>query len=570
MRYISLIGTGILLCIYQLFFYQTAFGLGWLLFFIPCALYLLLTHEKNTNTLFTIAVLSLAGVFFTLASLTGSTFGQMITITTAVFFTLFAVFLAKIKKPFSWSILTSIFSFPITALVGSLYIWQRYRWHQMHKSGMWSTCIPYIRGIGIAIPILWILIALFRNADPIYNIAATTVLDVVWARLFLTLLLGALFLFVGYTQISSLPQSEQPKKHFSNGLMAELSVFFGAISIIIGTFIAVEVKYLFLRVPEEKLAQIVHIAGYTYSQYVTKGFFELIGAVAVVGITLFYARLRTKGQQIENRMVRLLTIVVGVEIILLIVSAFGRLELYVASHGLSLARSYGGIFLVTLLLLTLYQEAELLLPLRPRQRFILFFLPIVIGVISISSIPIEKIIVLRYPPTVNGTVDYYYLSRMSTNAAVAWPLVISWAKQTAQNTANKSTWFDNDYTDVYWAQQSLGSLVRTIEKTYLTFGSAHEIWQNNIACSTCHPYELGIFAETKKISDLPQYWKMRRGWQAFNLADYQAFRLIQQHPDMAKDITQTLVLLEKITKRFPENWERHVSYDRKTEPLFLE
>ncbi|KKU44898.1 MAG: hypothetical protein UX62_C0046G0025, partial [Microgenomates group bacterium GW2011_GWA2_46_7] len=113
--------------------------------------------------------------------------------------------------------------------------------------------------------------------------------------------------------------------------------------------------------------------------------------------------------------------ILGLEFVVFISSIFRRVWLYQSYHGLTLARLYGLVLLTwvvgmmaTMGLRYLYQN------MRWVKVEIAWMVIVVFGSITLNM----ESLIIQDPPTVNGRVDYVYLSRLSGQeiAHINWEL----------------------------------------------------------------------------------------------------------------------------------------------------
>src|SRR3989344_985306 len=146
-----------------------------------------------------------------------------------------------------------------------------------------------IRGIIVAVPVLFIFILLFSSADLIFqkylfqlweiNIDEETVARAVLVFLFTLLLIGV------YSYTFRAPEkadSEEEQNHSFHLSSIETSIVFGSVNALFLIFIILQLTYLFGGDSN------ITLQGFTYAEYARKGFFELI-AVSVISLLLLLA-----------------------------------------------------------------------------------------------------------------------------------------------------------------------------------------------------------------------------------------------------------------------------------------
>ena len=238
-----------------------------------------------------------------------------------------------------------------------------------------NAVAPVARGLGIAIPIVILFVALFAGADAVFARVAQGALHpdlrlgdlptrgsltivvawlaaglfAMWATLLPTIEAGPIEGWptptAGWT-----PPAERP----IGAGTTEAFVVLGAVDAIFALFVGLQVAYLFGG--HDTLA----VAGLTYSDYARRGFFELV-IVAVLAVSLVVIVDRIVGRRSRA--------VVGTSVVLLafttvvLASAFVRLRLYQDAYGWTELRFY---VLTTILFLAFALVATVVLLLRDR------------------------------------------------------------------------------------------------------------------------------------------------------------------------------------------------------------
>jgi hypothetical protein len=209
---------------------------------------------------------------------------------------------------------------------------------------------PYARGLGIALPIVVLFVALFAGADAVFARVAADALhpDIrlgdLPARASLALMVawlcaGLLAVWVDVLSPATGPGSTGPVEGWplpagvrpAPSGTTEALVVLAAVDALFAVFVALQVAYLFGG------HDTLSVAGMTYSDYARRGFFELV-VVAVLAIGLVVA--------IDRAVRRRSRAVLGASIVLVgltgvvLASAFLRLRLYQQAYGWTELRFY--------------------------------------------------------------------------------------------------------------------------------------------------------------------------------------------------------------------------------------
>ena len=203
-----------------------------------------------------------------------------------------------------------------------------------------------LRGVLIAVPILFVFGALLVNADAAYAALVGRLFrweaDVVASHIFLTGLFG--WLAAAYL---SAPRRwrRAPARAAEHGVRLgaiEAATVIALVDALFLSFILVQARYLF-----GGAEHVLATAGLTFAEYARRGFFEL---VAVSALALPLMILLVSGTRTEtDRQRHIQRILVGVLIgllLLMMASALRRMWLYQAEYGLTLARLHATALMV--------------------------------------------------------------------------------------------------------------------------------------------------------------------------------------------------------------------------------
>ncbi|MFA5634251.1 MAG: DUF4173 domain-containing protein, partial [Candidatus Dojkabacteria bacterium] len=213
----------------------------------------------------------------------------------------------------------------------------------LHKvSNNRKTLSQVLRGIAMAIPIIFLFILLFSSADLIFQkyISDLITIDIQAETVFrLVLILIVTLLFIGaYSYVFQdskekiVPELEG-RKHLIGKI--ESSVVFSSINILFFLFILVQLTYLFGGESN------ISVQGFTYAEYARRGFFELI-TVAVLSLLLLlsFEKYVVRNGKIHTLEFKILSTSMIVQVIVIMVSAFTRLLLYERAYGFTTLRLY--------------------------------------------------------------------------------------------------------------------------------------------------------------------------------------------------------------------------------------
>lgn len=252
-----------------------------------------------------------------------------------------------------------------------------------------------IVGILISIPIIIILISLLASADSVFNLTLVNffnnlgdaILQLFWILVIGYATAGILIFTGNANQDKNSPEkiNNEVKSGPILGIV-ESSIVLGSISAVFLFFVFIQIKYFF--------GGNVNIggAGFTYSEYARRGFNELnwvasISLIIVVILSLITHRDTAKQRKIFTGF----NLLVIVQVIIILVSAFQRLLLAIDWHGFSRLRVYPLVFMIWMAVLLI---GVAVLEMRQKEKFFTFAIVIAsIGFsVSICTMNVDGII----------------------------------------------------------------------------------------------------------------------------------------------------------------------------------
>jgi hypothetical protein len=227
---------------------------------------------------------------------------------------------------------------------------------------------PVGRGLVIAIPLVTIFAVLFASADPIFRHAMD---DLIGFRIDLGDLPGRVLFALGVAWLTGgllvvaatgLPAMEGASLGAASATpltrerilgVTEAIVVLGAVVLIVGLFVALQLAYLFGGLDT------LTAAGLTYSDYARRGYFELVAAAGLAGGTVV-----ALDYHVVRRPLAYLALTVGLVALTVVVlaSAALRLNLYQEAYGWTELRVYVavsiGAMAITLLTLAAFLATD--------------------------------------------------------------------------------------------------------------------------------------------------------------------------------------------------------------------
>jgi hypothetical protein len=212
-----------------------------------------------------------------------------------------------------------------------------------------------IRGVVIALPIIILFTSMFASADLVFDQKLTDFLDkfdsediydyivrTIYVLVCAYLLAGAFLHAASESRDEKMLEERVPWiKPFLG--FTESSIILGSVSILFLIFVIIQFQYFFGGEAN------IGVQGFTYSQYARRGFNELINVafislVMIIGLSKFTRR----ESELQKRIYSGLCILLVALVLVILVSAYQRIELGIAWHGYSRLRLYPRIFLIWL------------------------------------------------------------------------------------------------------------------------------------------------------------------------------------------------------------------------------
>jgi hypothetical protein len=222
------------------------------------------------------------------------------------------------------------------------------------KSTSSHNARPVAKGLLIALPIVFVLLALLRNADPVISWLVHGVTDFFAQWSFTARLIFFLFLLSVTLGANSLAARQRdarlpalPKLSNSVSLgVTEQKIVLAGVAIVLWLFVLLQVSYLFHSPPSAVGS------GVTFAEYARQGFAQIAVAATLAGAIIIVLE-RTRPRDIDSpaldRVVQIeAAILVALELAL--VSAFRRVILYENAYGFTVARVYSQAYILALAL----------------------------------------------------------------------------------------------------------------------------------------------------------------------------------------------------------------------------
>lgn len=299
-----------------------------------------------------------------------------------------------------------------------------------------NTALFVLTGVAIAVPIIAIFIALFRSADPVFDLWYTAGIDFIFrsawiaeslGRILRILLMVAFFGTLFHVCLdeshTSVDRTVEPEKY--NDVI--VGIILGLVNVIFGIFAFIQIKYFFIT-PSAILE-----TGGTFAEAAREGFFQLT-FVLVLASFLLAIIFRSYARHTHSKIIKALELLLIVLVGVVALSALKRMNLYQIEYGYTVMRLYVEWFIygtLALLLLGFFSIVR-----NTSFKFLSHgVLVVAVGSVSvISLINVDRMIakenVDRYLFQ-NKSIDFNYLGELSVDA---YPEIIRLAGTEKMNT----------------------------------------------------------------------------------------------------------------------------------------
>lgn len=536
---------------YNILFFPTATGVGSGFLVLALNVFFYATRNKADKNLFlAVGTSSLAVIFGFLFAVRANEIVRLVDFLTTVFFSLAALYLYKSDRQLT----LQVFHFVLTPLIAAessfMALLRLFSQRDSAPEDKKDSTAFWIRGLAVSLPILGILLLLLVQADPIFRKLTENALSNMGERIILSCLLFASLLGFGLSRMLEKFKQESESFHLSEGKFHELSIIIASVSTLFLLFILVQFRYLFSSVGERELHEL-GINSLTYSEYVRKGFFELLIASSIAsGIVAYLFKYLHKFKETEKFVLQILSSLLTIETGLLLLSAAKRLALYADAHGLTRARIFGFIFLLWLMTFLIIFMVRIFKEVERKWFFTGFLTATLVALLLVNIVNVDGLIATQYKPTVNGEVDYYYIAKLSPDASQAWVPAIENSGQIINSLSPVASPSAEDGRKLYWASYTLSALKYQIGFLLTKYGTSKQInaWHQVLPINYDTVYQV------------------RGGWQAFNFSEYLAYRQVADDMNFYLQIGSLLKEADVLENRIPPDVRQKIMLDRSLEP----
>lgn len=404
-----------------------------------------------------------------------------------------------------------------------------------------QNVITIFKTIAITALVLIFFAALLSQADPIFAQLIEKIQEQAFGRTIASLLLGLLVLVLTTLKNNS---SENDQMKFKWLSFNDLFVPMLAIVILFGGFLGVQARYLFGSHADLSAFDL------TYSEYVRKGFVELLATAFFGGLIAYISIIKSRifAKDFNKKELTIVTVVLIAELFLMLASAFKRDLMYVEVYGLTRVRIVGGLFLIwlagilgTLLVMVVTKLKEV--------RFFQAALGLSLFVWAALNFTNIDMMIINGSPEHHDYVDYFYINNLSSDGVQGWFESLDYLEKDINLLTAKTELTDIEKSRLAGDKLAIISLQENVAFLVEKYAPEETVLER---CETLHCndyYSDGQIFDTKDkvskvIEKLPERVEAERKWQMFNYSEYQAYLQVEKKYDLIAQ--KTPVLLEKI------------------------
>ena len=274
--------------------------------------------------------------------------------------------------------------------------------------------LSVLAGLGVAVPILVILVFLLGQADAAFQGVLELLPDFDGGQFVVTLILGLGMACVFYTRAVAMRHGapKKPEKPASSGGISPMAVntVLVAVCFVYGVYLFSQLAYFFGGfsgiLPE----------GYTHAEYARRGFFEMAW-LCLVNLLLMVGAISVvkKG---KNTLTRGLCLFIGLMTLLLVSTASAKMFMYIGAYGLTRLRVLTEVIMVFLGITTLIIGIWLLQPKLPYMKAVLLSAMILGAAVIWTDVDtlVASYNVSAYQAGTFKRVDVDYLARLNAGA----------------------------------------------------------------------------------------------------------------------------------------------------------
>lgn len=435
-----------------------------------------------------------------------------------------------------------------------------------------ASFFGWLKTAVIALVVLAIFLGLLSQADPVFA-------EIV--REFRSQLLGRTVWSIVLVFLASLWwtikfEGEKNETETQAGWLTyrDVAVSLSVVVLVIGIFLAVQFKYLFGGSRE-----LLDTLNLTFSEYVRKGFTELLLAVFIGGILSYMTAVKTKIWSGKDRVFgRVANTALLLELAFLLLSALKRDLLYVETYGLTRVRVVGGVFLVWLTFFLIVLLAYGWQRVKERLAISLLWFSALLVLVAINVLNVDTLVANGAPGHHQYT-DYFYLTQLSEDAAPSWLTTLDAIEADTATLLKKSELTAEDRAQLAGLKLGVLSFIENRDSLYIKYASDEWLLENykqvglDLPTKERSPQDDWSWSPYVSITEtyfpsqnqkslasdtdekmIPKNLAKYRNWQFSNLAEQRAYKAVKTQEDRAFTLPQKLlsdILRYQVRKQVP-------------------
>lgn len=322
--------------------------------------------------------------------------------------------------PVEWLLTVLVTS--VDSVFGSIvFLVRDFPWLRIRQARVGRPALAFARGAILAAPPLIVFGALLSSADAVFSKLLAELIDID-LEIFISHLLFfgiGTWLAMGWLARAggdrALPGVSLEFPGTSRLGLGEIALVLGSIDVLFFGFVVIQLRYFFGG------ADVIEaVPGLTRAEYARSGFFQLVTVAALVVVLLLFADWIVDRSARTLRWSRVLAAVQIGLVLVMLVSAWLRMQLYVEEYGLTELRLYTSAFMILLGAVLVWFCATVLVGRRGRFASGAIALGVT-GLIALNLVNPEELIVRTNVrrALMGRTFDAEYLNQLSTDAVPA-------------------------------------------------------------------------------------------------------------------------------------------------------
>lgn len=397
---------------------------------------------------------------------------------------------------------------------------------------------------------LIVFTVLLMNADPIFAQKVSNIIEQSFGRV-----VTGIFFAVLTASVISLRRTDKEEVTEPVRFLALHDILMPMIALVLlfGFFISIQVEYLFAEKHD------LTAFGLTYSEYVRKGFVELLFTTFLGGLFIYIAAVKVRFSQMTAKLVWLQAAasMVVLELGFILASALKRDLLYVDVYGLTRVRIVGGVFVAWLALVLIALLCFICLK-KLKEKQLLYAITgfSAVVVILLNTLNIDALVITQQPAHHEYT-DHFYIANLSEDAADYWETNITAIEKDLDGLLVKEELSEIERSQLAGLKLSLITLQERRKKLYLQYTSESDLNE--------YAKKHDLYIRDTETNELYDAYQEKRQWQQYNYASHQAFQQMESNKALYFDKLDALVERVRIYQDEKNisllNEERRLLYD---------